>query len=68
MGDGSLWAEWRKSSYSADINCVEFRIEVQVEVGIRDSKDCDGPRLRVSGAAWKAFTTAVSSEDLPPVD
>ncbi|MFD0856717.1 DUF397 domain-containing protein [Actinomadura adrarensis] len=46
--------QWRKSSYSggtSDEACVEVA-GLAGTVGIRDSKDPDGDRLSVSGAAF----------------
>jgi hypothetical protein len=65
MGDGSAQTEWRKSSYSAEINCVEFRMESSSAVGLRDSKDARGPQLRFSSAAWSVFRSALTSEGRP---
>ena len=49
--------EWRKSSYSGADNggCVEVAFTTR-EVGVRDSKDADGPVLRFSPSQWLAFT------------
>ncbi|MFC5746446.1 DUF397 domain-containing protein [Actinomadura rugatobispora] len=49
-----LALSWRKSSYSggsSDEMCVEVA-GLRGLVGIRDSKDPDGDRLAVSGAAF----------------
>ncbi|XVQ08696.1 DUF397 domain-containing protein [Spirillospora sp. CA-255316] len=46
--------QWRKSTYSGgsnDATCVEVA-GLPGAVGIRDSKDPDGDRLAVSGAAF----------------
>ena len=58
---------WRKSSRSLNENaqCVEVALTPQ-EVGIRDSKDPDGPALLVGGIGWKAFIGAIKREDLQP--
>ncbi len=50
-------AAWRKGSRSAGTgqNCVEVAINLPGIVGIRDSKDPDGPKLVTSPAAWRAF-------------
>jgi hypothetical protein len=47
---------WRKSSYSSSQGdeCVE-PADLAGAVGIRDSKDPDGPRLAVSRDAFRAF-------------
>ena len=53
-------ARWRKSSYSGtDGSCVEVATNLPGIVGIRDSKDPDGPRLVVSPGAWRAFIAGV---------
>ena len=49
-------AEWSKSSHSsANGQCVEVAQNLPGIVAIRDSKDPDGPKLRVSPAGWKIF-------------
>ncbi|MBO2446464.1 DUF397 domain-containing protein [Actinomadura barringtoniae] len=53
--------QWRKSSYSsgeADSTCVEVA-DLQSFIGIRDSKDPEGPRLAVSVADFRALTGAI---------
>jgi hypothetical protein len=51
-------AQWRKSSRSgAQGNCVEVADELIGVVGMRDSKDPDGPALIFPRAAWQAFVT-----------
>jgi hypothetical protein len=47
-------AIWRKSSRSADDggNCVEVA-SLPGAVGVRDSKDPDGPKLMLSQRAWR---------------
>ena len=46
---------WRKSSRSSDTaNCVEVAIAGQV-VGVRDSKNVDGPVLRFPERQWVRF-------------
>ncbi|MFF5265051.1 DUF397 domain-containing protein [Actinomadura viridis] len=49
--------QWRKSSHSTDTGgeCVEVA-ELRPAVGIRDSKDPNGPMLLVSATHWKALT------------
>lgn len=50
---------WRKSSRSngnGGNNCVEVAVVVSA-VGVRDSKNPDGPVLRFSPAAWESFVS-----------
>ncbi|MGJ7907568.1 DUF397 domain-containing protein [Actinopolyspora sp. H202] len=51
--------EWMKSSYSAAAsdNCVEVRI-TDAAVGVRDSKNPDGPVHTFTHRAWRAFLAA----------
>lgn len=55
---------WRKSSFSSDTaNCVEFAPGSD-RVGLRDSKDPDGPSLWFSVDSWRDFVATVSSDSL----
>ena len=47
---------WRKSSHSGGGNndCVEVALGVEV-VGVRDSKNTEGPRLAFGAANWRNF-------------
>ena len=50
---------WHKSSRSngnGGNNCVEVAV-VDSAVGVRDSKNPDGPVLRFSPAAWESFVS-----------
>lgn len=48
-------ARWRKSSRSsAQANCVEVAFAGRA-VGVRDSKNADGPLLAFPGQEWAAF-------------
>lgn len=49
--------EWRKSSYSgggSNDSCVEVAVRPEV-VGVRDSKNTDGPRLAFPPTTWRRF-------------
>ena len=50
--------QWRKSSYSngAGGECVEIA-ELGSTVGVRDSKQPQGPRIAVRQDAWEDFIT-----------
>ncbi|MEU0546680.1 DUF397 domain-containing protein [Micromonospora sp. NPDC005979] len=50
-------AEWRKSTRSGSSggDCVEVADNLPGIVGVRDSKDPDGPALVFGPASWRAF-------------
>ena len=58
---------WRKSSRSGsndDSSCVEVAGpwgSGERVIGVRDSKDPDGPKLWLSPAAWTIFTESIKS-------
>ena len=47
-------ATWRKSSHSVNNGCVEVAF-VDGQVGVRDSKDRQGPMLVFTANEWEAF-------------
>lgn len=52
--------EFVKSSYSNvtnDTDCVEVATNIAGTVAVRDSKQADGPVIRVTATAWTAFAT-----------
>ena len=52
---------WRTSSYSGqDGDCAEVAAE-SGGILLRDTKDRAGPVLKVTGAAWKAFTASLKN-------
>jgi hypothetical protein len=55
---------WRKSSRSGSdagtSDCVEVA-QLSAEVGVRDSKNAEGPHLVFGSADWRAFTRRVKS-------
>ncbi|MEU9503706.1 DUF397 domain-containing protein [Streptomyces sp. NPDC048196] len=55
---------WRKSSYSdgGDDNCVEVADGPSHTVPVRDSKNPDGPALRIPATAWSSFIAAVKGD------
>ncbi|WDZ85663.1 DUF397 domain-containing protein [Micromonospora cathayae] len=63
-------AIWRKSSRSNDQGlCVEVAdnlVGALGVVGVRDSKDLDGPTLAVSPPGWSAFVGALRDGQLRP--
>jgi hypothetical protein len=51
---------WIKSSLSfSNSNCVEVASLPEKEIGVRDSKDVDGPFLRFTPDEWDAFLGGV---------
>ncbi|MDQ3887190.1 MAG: DUF397 domain-containing protein [Actinomycetota bacterium] len=59
-----LGAAWRRSSRStATANCVEVAAAGPA-VGVRDSKDPEGPVLVLPGPAWAGFVTEIRSGQL----
>jgi hypothetical protein len=53
-------SHWVKSSLSfANGDCVEVASLPDGQVGVRDSKDTEGPVLRFTPAEWKAFVGGV---------
>ena len=56
-GSGAYWA---KSSLSlSNGNCVEVASLPDGEIGVRDSKDANGPVLRFTLGEWSAFLGGV---------
>jgi hypothetical protein len=48
--------EFMKSSYSSgNGECIEVARNIPGTVVLRDSKDTDGPILRIAPEAWTAF-------------
>ena len=53
---------WRKASASMpDGNCVQLAPLPEGGVAVRDSKDPQGPMLRISQAEWAAFASGMSA-------
>lgn len=52
---------WYKSSRSGSGNCVEVAFDESAAVGVRDSKDPDGPTLSFTQAEWSAFIAGVKA-------
>jgi hypothetical protein len=51
---------WRTSSYSDKVECVEVAVMPEA-TALRDSKDRDGRRLVVSAARWRSFLAHVKN-------
>jgi hypothetical protein len=52
---------WRKSTYSADSNCVEVALGTNA-VGLRDSKCPGGGEFSVSTDAFRAFVRSLKHD------
>jgi hypothetical protein len=53
---------WRKSSHSGthdESTCVEVATLPGRVVGLRDSKDPDGPRLHLTPGEWTSLLTTI---------
>lgn len=62
MDTDLTWTAWRKSSRSGQSqNCVEVRSELPTVIGVRDSKDPDGPTLAFAPSQWRTFVAGVKS-------
>ncbi|MFI5929554.1 DUF397 domain-containing protein [Micromonospora sp. NPDC051543] len=57
-----IGAVWRKSvrSGSGGGNCVEVADNLPGVVGVRDSKDADGPTLVFEPARWRTFVAEIA--------
>lgn len=56
---------WRTSTYTgANGNCVEVAQFPDAAIGVRDSKDPDGPKLLFSSGEWRAFTAGIKAGEL----
>jgi Domain of unknown function (DUF397) len=51
-------ARWHKSTFSSSTGCVEIAETPEV-IGVRDTKDPEGPVLRFSPEEWGAFVAGV---------
>jgi hypothetical protein len=54
--------QWFKSSFSSANGCVEVKFGAS-EVQVRDSKNCDGPRLTFTPIEWAAFLRGVGNAE-----
>ncbi|WDZ83764.1 DUF397 domain-containing protein [Micromonospora cathayae] len=66
LGDTPTPVAWRKSSRSCQGNCVEVSTMSPL-VLVRDSKDPDGPALRISRTAWRTFLNGMAGTTGGPV-
>ena len=53
--------DFKKSSHSAhDGECVEVARNIPPTIAVRDSKNPDGPMLRLAPTAWREFTRSLA--------
>jgi hypothetical protein len=61
-------SRWIKSSLSyANGDCVEVAALPDGRIGVRDSKDAEGPVLRFTPSEWKAFIGGVQSGEFDTI-
>jgi len=60
--------KWRKATRSGQNgNCVEVaRVDANT-IGVRDSKDPNGPVLRFTQAEWRAFLDGMSKNEFQDI-
>ncbi|WP_432839124.1 DUF397 domain-containing protein [Dactylosporangium sp. CA-092794] len=61
-------ASWRKSSRSngnGGSNCVEVAV-VGANIGVRDSKNPDGPVLQFTAVDWESFVDGAKHDRFDP--
>ncbi|WP_434743243.1 DUF397 domain-containing protein [Micromonospora sp. SH-82] len=57
--------DWFKSTRSSNnAACVEVRL-TEDTIGVRDSKDRNGPTLAFPGQAWTGFLQALKADQTP---
>jgi len=54
----SAESDWFKSSFSAQGNCVEVKMEPDA-IQVRHTKDRSGPTLKFTASEWTAFVRGV---------
>ncbi|MFI7430366.1 DUF397 domain-containing protein [Micromonospora sp. NPDC049836] len=54
-----IGATWRTSTRSGQSECVEVADNLPGVVGVRDSKDPDGPALTFTATTWRAFVDEI---------
>jgi Domain of unknown function (DUF397) len=66
VGVAALWRKSRRSGPNDD-DCVEVA-DLGATVGVRDSKDPDGPKLALTPGAWSGLRSAIreGQHDLEP--
>lgn len=70
MAGESARLRWHKSQRSGATDCVEIAVDEVGAVVLRDSRDPEGPALRLDRATWQAFLADLKTGrfDLPDED
>ena len=55
-------ADWRSSTLCANGTCVEVAV-VEGQIGMRDSKEPDGPVLQFDRKSWDNFLAGVRNSE-----
>jgi hypothetical protein len=58
--------QWRKATASGAADCVEFAMLPDSMIGLRDSKDPDGPVLAFTRNEWLAFLDGATKGEFNP--
>jgi hypothetical protein len=61
----SEFKNWHKSTWSDDGGCVEIALADDL-IGVRDSKNPEGPVLTFNRREWDAFTAGILDGSLTP--
>ena len=59
---GPRWIKSSRSFYHS--NCVEAAVLPDGQIGVRDSKNADGPVLRFTPREWRAFLRGARNGEL----
>jgi hypothetical protein len=64
----SMNMRWKKSTASAQVNCVEVAVSPNFVIHMRDSKDPDGVMLAFSARGWEGFVSELRSGQFAALD
>ncbi|GAA2617060.1 DUF397 domain-containing protein [Actinomadura fulvescens] len=58
----TTWRKASRSTTSDNTDCVEVA-QLADNIGVRDSKDPEGPKLTLSRDAWRSLVSRVKADD-----